>query len=253
MRIVGMTKTDLVKKYPSLTEYKKDKDFPRKAYQIVANKIMDGLNIQACLAMAREKLDFGLVSALDVIDDLNRGKLNTFKKLDKAVFTVEKSLQEFKSYFYTPPTHYRKTSTLMFLKQLDFKKKLEISLIVWVLTGIYVEPLAWKNLINEVVAEKVTYWNLQYADKGTTRSMRIKLKDYLFVRDSNLDIEIVSSAKEQDIVDIINLHYGEFKISSVFAIQIIKDMIYIFPSKCRKEYVSMNLFLYQDYEQAINS
>jgi hypothetical protein len=75
------------------------------------------------------------------------------------------------------------------------------------------------------------------------------LCDYLFNKKQAYRVKIIHTNKEKEIIDIVNLHFGYFKITSVFAVEIIGDRLIIYPTTNRNEKVEMNLV---EFEQLKN-
>jgi hypothetical protein len=251
MRIVGMNKSEVVHKYPVLKEYTKSNDFISRAYRVIIDKITDGLNLSDCKMVAKEKLDSSLVHALSVVEDFKRGSARINHNLDDSIVVISSALEELKSYFYTPPIQYRTTRTLIFLKTLDIEKKKELSRVIWLMTGFYIYPETWINYTNEIVADKIVFLNLRYTEKHKKHSLRINLREYLLYQKQASELKIVTKKQEKDIIDIVNYHFGFFKISSVFATEIVGDQLMIYSTRNRKERIEINLFQFEDYQQLL--
>jgi hypothetical protein len=244
-----MNKAQVIDRYPVLKEYNKDKNFITKAYHVIIDKIIDGLNLKECQNLAKEKLDFSLFTALSAIEDFKKGSIVGTKHLDNAVWLVTTVLEDLKRHFYTPPVHYRVSGTGMFLTKISKQRKIELSKTIWLMTSFYVSPESWTFLTNEIVDDKFVYWNLEYTQRGIRHSLRINLCDYLFNKKQAYRVKIIHTNKEKEIIDIVNLHFGYFKITSVFAVEIIGDRLIIYPTTNRNEKVEMNLV---EFEQLKN-
>lgn len=241
MRILGLNKTQAIEKFPDLADYKKEKNFVTIAYNLVIDKITEGLNLQDCKTLAKEKLNFSLVTALNIVDDFKKGTARVNYRLDEAIGVIDEALVELKKFFYTPKTYHRVSRTLMIVR-----RPKEASKVIWLMTGFYIDPQSWTHLINEVIDDKVTYIKFYYTEKGIRRVVRINLHEYKIQKERLLRVKFISENKEQKIIDLVNSHFGCFKISSVFAIEEIGDRLIIYPTCNKKEKVEMNLFEFED-------
>jgi hypothetical protein len=243
---MGMTKTEVIEKYPVLEQYKKDRTFMITAYHILIDKITEGLNIEDCKILAKEKLDFSLVSALSLIDDFKRGASTVNYKLDEAINIIDYALIELKKFFCTPRTNHRISKTTMIIR-----RKKEVSKVIWLMTGFYIYPESWTHLVNEVVEDKAVYIKFCYTEKGVGRFVRVNLHEYKIYKKQPLRLKIINENTEKEIINIVNTHFGFFKISCVFATEKVGDRLIIYPTRNRKEKVEMNLFEFEDQQKIL--
>lgn len=248
MRIMGMNKKEVIAKFPILEKYKKDNNFANTAYHVLIEKITDGLNIEDCKSLAKEKLDFSLVSALSLIDDFKRGASTVNYKLDEAITTVDYALKELKKFFYTPRTYHRISRTAMIIR-----RKEEVSKVIWLMIGFYVYPDSWTHLVNEIVEDKAVFIKFCYTENGIARFVRVGLHEYKIHKRQPLKLKIVNENEGEKIIDIVNSHFGFFKITSVFATEIIGDRLIIYPTRNRKEKVEMDLLAFEQQKKVLGN
>jgi hypothetical protein len=134
---------------------------------------------------------------------------------------------------------------------LDIEKKKELSRVIWLMTSFYIYPETWINYTNEIVADKIVFLNLRYTEKNKKHSLRINLREYLLYQKQASELKIVTKKQEKDIIDIVNYHFGFFKISSVFATEIVGDQLMIYPTRNKKEKIEINLFRFEDLERLL--
>jgi hypothetical protein len=246
MRVMGMNKAEVIKKFPSLQSYRKDSDFVIKAYTVLIDKITDGLNIEDCKVLAKEKLDFSLVAALSLVEDFKRGANRANNQLDEALGVIEYALKELKKFFYTPKVYHRISRTPMLIAH-----KKEVSKVIWSIIGFYIYPETWTHLINEVIESKDTYVNFYYTENGIPRFVRVNLREYKVYKEQPLNLKILTKNEEKETIQIVNSYFGFFKISSAFALETIGDRLIIYPTRNRKEKVEMNLFEFEDQQKIL--
>jgi hypothetical protein len=203
---------------------------------VLIDKITEGLNIEECKILAKEKLDFSLVTALSLIGDFKRGASTVNYKLDEAIRIVDSALIELKRFFYTPRTNHRISKTMMIIR-----KKKEVSKVIWFITGFYVYPESWTHLVNEVIEDKAVFIKFCYTENGIGYFVRVNLHKYKIYKKQPLRLKIVNENEENKIIDIVNSYFGFFKISSVFATEKIGDRLIIYPTRNRKEKIEMEL------------
>jgi hypothetical protein len=251
MRIAGMNKYQVVKRYPVLEKYQEDASFITTAYHVIIEKITEGLNLKECQNLAKERLDFSLFTALTAIDDFKKGAMVATKHLDNAICLVACVLEDLKRHFYTPPVYYRVSKTGMFLGKTSKARKAELSKIIWLMTSIYVVPETWSFLINEIIDDRIVYWHLQYIERGIKKKLRVNSWDYLLYKKQGNKVKISPTNKQNEIIDIVNSHFGYFKITSVFATERIGDRLIIYPTSNGKETVEMNLFKFEELQHSL--
>jgi hypothetical protein len=244
IKIMGMNKTEVMERFPILKQYQKENDFVTTAYRVLIDKIIEGLNIEDCKILARERLDFSLLTALSLVEDFKKGALKANYRLDEAIRVLDYALKELKKFFYTPKTYHRISRNPMLIAD-----RTGVSKVIWLMTRFYVYPHLWTHLVNEIIEDKIVYVIFYYTEHGSNRFVRVNLHDYKIYKKQLLNLKIVNENQEKEIINIVNSHFGTFKISSVFATEEIGDRLIIYPTRNRQEKVEMNLFTFEDQQK----
>jgi hypothetical protein len=77
------------------------------------------------------------------------------------------------------------------------------------------------------------------------------LREYKVNKEQSFTLKILTKNQEEEIIQIVNGHFGFFKISSAFALETIGDRLIIYPTRNRKEKVEMNLFAFEDHKKIL--